>query len=77
MNIDQYHRELAKLAIAADLPVIKFHDLRHTFASNFLKNGGKLYDLQKTLGHSTIQVTERYAHLVPDQLRGKTDVLDF
>jgi site-specific recombinase XerD len=39
--------------------------------------GGNIYDLQKLLGHSTVQVTERYTHLVPDHLRGKTEVLDF
>lgn len=56
---------------------MRFHDLRHTFASNFLMGGGNIYDLQKILGHSTIQVTERYAHLTPDHLMGKTEVLGF
>jgi integrase len=58
-------------------PIIRFHDLRHTFASNFLMGGGNIYDLQKILGHSTIQMTERYLHLVPSHLKGKTEVLGF
>jgi len=43
--------------------IIRFHDLRHTFASHFMMNGGNLYTLQKLLGHSDIQTTMIYAHL--------------
>lgn len=45
---------------------IRFHDLRHTFASHWVMNGGYLLKLQKILGHKTIQMTQRYAHLTPD-----------
>jgi integrase len=44
------------------------HVLRHTFASHFVQNGGDLLTLQKILGHSSITVTMRYAHLAPDYL---------
>lgn len=44
------------------------HVLRHTFASHFIMNGGDLLTLQKVLGHSTINMTMRYAHLSPDHL---------
>ncbi|OLO02614.1 phage integrase, partial [Salinicola socius] len=44
------------------------HVLRHTFASHFIMNGGDLLTLQKILGHQTIQMTMRYAHLSPDHL---------
>ena len=77
IHIDRFQPEIAKLALVAGLPKIKFHDLRHTFASAFIARGGNIYDLQKILGHSTIQVTERYAHLSPERLRGKTDILSF
>jgi hypothetical protein len=40
-----------------------FHDLRHTFASWYMMNGGGLYELAKILGHSNIKMTERYAKL--------------
>jgi len=43
-----------------------FHTLRHTCASWMVMQGINLYLVQKVLGHSTIQVTERYAHLAPD-----------
>ena len=42
---------------------VTFHVLRHTFASWFMINGGDLYRLQRYLGHSTIVLTQRYAHL--------------
>src|SRR5205085_8331187 len=45
---------------------IVFHDLRHTFASSWVSNNGDLFKLQKILGHKTVQMTMRYAHLVPE-----------
>ncbi|MBR9882297.1 MAG: tyrosine-type recombinase/integrase [Oceanospirillales bacterium] len=45
------------------------HVLRHTFASHFMMNGGNILTLQKILGHSTVTVTMRYAHLSPDHLQ--------
>ena len=41
----------------------RFHDLRHSFGSWYMMNGGDLYALAKTLGHSNIKMTERYAKL--------------
>ena len=41
----------------------RFHDLRHTFASWYVMNGGDLYELAKILGHSNIKMTERHAKL--------------
>jgi len=40
-----------------------FHTCRHTFGSWFIMRGGSIYTLQKLLGHSTIAMTEKYAHL--------------
>jgi integrase len=45
---------------------ITFHGLRHTFASHWMMRGGDLFKLQKILGHSSIEMTMRYAHLAPD-----------
>jgi len=45
------------------------HVLRHTFASHFVMNGGDILTLQRILGHSTINMTMRYAHLAPDHLK--------
>lgn len=45
------------------------HVLRHTFAAHFLMNGGNILVLQRILGHSTVTMTMRYAHLAPDHLK--------
>lgn len=44
---------------------ICFHDLRHTFASHWMMNGGDLFKLQRILGHQDSKMTQRYAHLSP------------
>ena len=45
----------------------------------FLKmmNGGSLYDLQKILGHTQFEMTQIYAHLSPEHLASKTQILSF
>jgi integrase len=47
----------------AGITGFRFHDLRHTFASWYMMNGGDLYELAKILGHANIKMTERYAKL--------------
>lgn len=51
----------------AELPLtMRLHDLRHTFASLFLVDGGDIFKLSKILGHSSVAITEKtYAHLKP------------
>ncbi len=55
----------------------RFHDLRHTFASHFVMNGGNLYDLQKLLGHARFEETQRYAHLTPEHLAKTINIVAF
>ena len=45
------------------------HVLRHTFASHFIMNGGNILVLQRSLGHASLTMTMRYAHLAPDHLK--------
>ncbi len=49
------------------------HILRHTFASHFMMNGGDILTLKRVLGHSSISMTMRYAHLSPDHLKTVVD----
>jgi integrase len=53
-----------------------FHDLRHTFASWLTMAGRPLKEVQELLGHSSITMTERYAHLAPERLRDAISALD-
>lgn len=57
--------------------LIRFHDLRHTFASHFMMNGGNIYTLQKLLGHKDIQTTLIYAHLDKEFLQREIELVIF
>ncbi len=48
---------------AADIEDFKFHDLRHTAASYLAMNGASLAEIADILGHKTLQMVKRYAHL--------------
>ncbi len=48
---------------------ISFHSLRHTFASRVLKAGASIYETSKLLGHGSVKVTERYSHVVQEDLQ--------
>jgi integrase len=52
------------------------HALRHTCASRLVNKGIDLYVVKEWLGHSSIQVTERYAHLSPRKLKEAVEVLE-
>ncbi|MFZ4405321.1 MAG: tyrosine-type recombinase/integrase, partial [Pseudobdellovibrionaceae bacterium] len=56
---------------------VHFHILRHTYASHFMMNGGNIYDLQKILGHTKVDMTMKYAHLSPQHLNRAVETVRF
>lgn len=78
LDPDHYSSRHFKTALKrAGLGPTRFHDIRHTFASHFMMNGGNIYDLKKLLGHQKIETTEIYAHLSPEHLRSASQIINF
>ncbi len=69
MRPNTLHAALAAGLTAAKLPTLTWYQAtRHTFASQWVIGGGSLERLALILGHSSTEVTRRYAHLLPDHL---------
>lgn len=66
---------LARITKKAGLRHIGWHVLRHTFASQLATAGIPLAKVQHLLGHQSVVMTERYAHLAPSGLDGVVNVL--
>jgi integrase len=69
-------RELAKLRETAKLPGLRFHDTRHTCATLLLAQGVSEKVVMEILGHTNLQMTHRYAHVLPPLRQGAADALD-
>lgn len=69
LSVVEVTRLVNGIARTAKIKDFTFHDLRHTFASWYVQNGGDMYRLQVLLGHKTPSMTQRYAHLRVDDLR--------
>lgn len=73
-----YGRHFKPAVVAAGLnPAVRFHDLRHTYASILIARDAHPRAIMERLGHSSIQVTlDRYGHLFPSIEAHLTDELD-
>ena len=61
----------------ANCPHIRFHDIRHTFASLLLQQGESLHYVKEQMGHASIQTTvDIYGHIVPGTNRNAVNRLD-
>lgn len=68
-------KAFAKACERAGIEDFRIHDMRHTFASHLVQNGVPLLEVKELLGHKTLSVVTRYAHLAPDNLRSAVERL--
>jgi integrase len=72
-----HYRTAWDLAVErARLVDFRFRDLRHTFASWAVQRGATLQEVKDLLGHSSLAMVMRYAHLSPEHLRTAVARLD-
>ena len=69
-------RALQAAGITREQGQIGWHDLRHTYGSHLAMKGVPLKVIQELMGHATIQMTERYAHLSPETRKRAVAALD-
>jgi integrase len=71
LSIHLVWRKLRAALKACGLPetMTLYHCTRHTYGAQHVMGGGSLATLREILGHSSVQVTERYGHLNPDHFR--------
>ena len=60
----------------AGISDFRFHDLRHTFASNLLMEGVDIMTVRELLGHKTLEMALRYSHLAPAHKTRAVNILD-
>jgi integrase len=64
---------IKKAMVDAGIEDFRFHDLRHTFATRLLRLTGNLKLVSKLLGHSQVETTTRYAHVLDEDMRAGLD----
>ena len=68
MSASLLHKRFCVARSAAGMPSVRWHDLRHTYASWLVQAGQPLTAVRDLLGHSSLSVTNRYSHLAPAHL---------
>ena len=69
-------RALRRAGIARDQGIISWHDLRHTYGSHLAIRGVPLKVIQELMGHASLDMTMKYAHLSPETKQSAVQVLD-
>lgn len=73
--VQEVRRFWAQIQKTCGLEDVRIHDLRHTFASLLVSGGASLEMIGNLLGHSQMQTTLRYAHLMDSPLRAGVDAV--
>ena len=74
-RLDNVRRSWATVLKAAKIKDFRWHDLRHTFASNLVMADARLNTVRELLGHSDSKMTLRYAHLAPEHKATAVELL--
>ena len=64
-----FKKSWGNVLLRARINKFRWHDLRHHFASRLVQQGVPLNTVRDLLGHGSVQMSLRYAHLAPDQRR--------
>jgi len=72
-NVESIWRQAKR---KAGLSEVRLHDLRHTYASRLLAGGAPLFTVARLLGHRTLAMTMRYAHLATEGLDEAVELLE-
>ena len=75
-RIGDVKRSFAKACERAGIEDFRIHDMRHPCAAWLVSAGVPLPEVRDLLGHSTIRITERYAHLAPENVRAAVALLE-
>lgn len=71
-----YKRAIPQACAKAGVKVLNPHGFRHTYGAQYMMHGGNLWDLQKQLGHSEVNVTDKfYAHFSKEHIAKRASVI--
>ncbi len=76
MTEHRLSRAVRRAGISREQGRITWHDLRHTCSSHLAMRGVPLKVIQELMGHATIEMTMRYAHLAPEARQSAVQQLD-
>jgi integrase/recombinase XerD len=77
LSLRNAERDFAKVCKILGITNVRrlLHALRHTFALNYIRNGGNAFMLQRILGHTTLEMTRRYVNLQTADLQSRHNQL--
>ncbi len=76
VNLAAAYRKLKALLKRAELPMVRFHDLRHTFATHAMQGGVDAKTLSGILGHTNASFTlDTYTHVTADMEKNASEVV--